>query len=396
MTIRTTKNNVLSQLKDRLFSELDQDTATRINDFAERFFHTSSASELAQTPLDNLYGMTLSSWEFLQSFDGTAPRVRVFNPNPEQYGWHSNHTVIQLLFKDMPFLVDSVRMELNRQQAGIHVIHSAVLRNHRKDCKLQAAGGEEKAESCMYLEIDRHTDEDWMKQLGRSLAEVQLLVAAAVNDYQAMTDRTRELQAMLAKQKGPQAQEAARFLGWLLEDNFTFLAADELDFDEANGQLTARRIAGHELGTLKRESAAIRKQVFNALSDNEQSSMRDTSPLQLVKYSKAARVHRPAYLDTVVVKKFDAEGRVCGEHRLFGLYTAPVYTSALDRIPMVSTRFENVVANSGFSRHGHAGKALIQILHELPEMKFSCPAKPNCSTWHWGSSTCRNAGCPVC
>lgn len=366
MTIRTTKNNVLSQLKDRLFSELDQDTATRINDFAERFFHTSSASELAQTPLDNLYGMTLSSWEFLQSFDGTAPRVRVFNPNPEQYGWHSNHTVIQLLFKDMPFLVDSVRMELNRQQAGIHVIHSAVLRNHRKDCKLQAAGGEEKAESCMYLEIDRHTDEDWMKQLGRSLAEVQLLVAAAVNDYQAMTDRTRELQAMLAKQKGPQAQEAARFLGWLLEDNFTFLAADELDFDEANGQLTARRIAGHELGTLKRESAAIRKQVFNALSDNEQSSMRDTSPLQLVKYSKAARVHRPAYLDTVVVKKFDAEGRVCGEHRLFGLYTAPVYTSALDRIPMVSTRFENVVANSGFSRHGHAGKALIQILHELP------------------------------
>ena len=48
--------------------------------------------------------------------------VRVYNPTYEQHGWQSPHTAIDIVSDDMPFLVDSVSMELSRREAGIHVL----------------------------------------------------------------------------------------------------------------------------------------------------------------------------------------------------------------------------------------------------------------------------------
>ncbi len=42
-------------------------------------------------------------------------------------GWQSTHTIIEIIHKDIPFLVDSVRMELNRREMAIHFINHAVL-----------------------------------------------------------------------------------------------------------------------------------------------------------------------------------------------------------------------------------------------------------------------------
>ena len=44
-------------------------------------------------------------------------KVRVYNPQIEQHGWQSTHTVVEVVTDDMPFLVDSVSMALNRPWA---------------------------------------------------------------------------------------------------------------------------------------------------------------------------------------------------------------------------------------------------------------------------------------
>ena len=41
-------------------------------------------------------------------------KIRIYNPNQEEHGWHSTHTIIEILMEDMPFLVDSVRMVLEK------------------------------------------------------------------------------------------------------------------------------------------------------------------------------------------------------------------------------------------------------------------------------------------
>ena len=60
-----------------------------------------------------------------------TPKVRVYNPRFEEHGWQSTHTAVEIVTDDMPFLIDSVSMELNRRGCGVHLIIHPVLRVRR-------------------------------------------------------------------------------------------------------------------------------------------------------------------------------------------------------------------------------------------------------------------------
>ena len=59
--------------------------------------------------------------------------MRVYNPDFEQHGWQSPHTVIEIVTDDMPFIVDSVTMELGRQGYAIDLVIHPVIRVRRDD-----------------------------------------------------------------------------------------------------------------------------------------------------------------------------------------------------------------------------------------------------------------------
>lgn len=364
--LKTGTHQALSPLAEHLNSTFPAAEAESIQQFAQYFFQVSTSEELDQQSPEQLLGPLLSSWEFVQHYDRSAPKVRLFNPDLEQHGWHSSHTVIQLLFPDMPFLVDSVRMALNHEQIGIHDIFNTVIPSCRQGDQLEqlAAGGSD--ESFIYLEVDRQTDPERLRQLRLRLSELHTLVAAAVNDYDAMRQRASELAEQLRQRDDDNAREAADYLDWLQADNFTFIACDQLNFSQENGQLIAQREAGQELGTLRLETEEERNRRFNRLSEDECRAMQDDAPLQLARYSRRSRIHRPAYLDLVVIKRYDDQGQVCGEYRFYGLYTLPVYSERLERIPLLRRKLSRLLASSGFNPQGHSGKTLVQILHELP------------------------------
>ena len=60
---------------------------------------------------------------------------------------------------------------------------------------------------------------------------------------------------------------------------------------------------------------------------------REKNLLNLTKANSRATVHRPAYLDYVGVKRFDADGEVVGERRFLGLYTHTAYSASPWEIP---------------------------------------------------------------
>ena len=364
--LKTGTHQALSPLAEHLNSTFPAAEAESIQQFAQYFFQVSTSEELDQQSPEQLLGPLLSSWEFVQHYDRSAPKVRLFNPDLEQHGWHSSHTVIQLLFPDMPFLVDSVRMALNHEQIGIHDIFNTVIPSCRQGDQLEQLAADGDDESFIYLEVDRQTDPKRLRQLRLRLSELHTLVAAAVNDYDAMRQRASEWAEQLRQRDDDNAREAADYLDWLQADNFTFIACDQLNFSLENGQLIAQREAGQELGTLRLETEEERNRRFNRLSEDECRAMQDDAPLQLARYSRRSRIHRPAYLDLVVIKRYDDQGQVCGEYRFYGLYTLPVYSERLERIPLLRRKLSRLLASSGFNPQGHSGKTLVQILHELP------------------------------
>ena len=88
--------------------------------------------------------------------------------------------------------------------------------------------------------------------------------------------------------------------------------------------------------------------------------------LIVTKANARSTVHRPGYLDYVGIKRFDAAGKVCGEHRFLGLYTSTAYSADLADIPLLRRKTANVVARAGVARGSHAGKALVNILASYP------------------------------
>ena len=85
---------------------------------------------------------------------------------------------------------------------------------------------------------------------------------------------------------------------------------------------------GSGLGILRQADGAESSRGFDKLPPAVRGRALEPYLLNLTKANSRATVHRPAYLDYVGVKRFDADGQVVGERRFLGLYTTPPTTRA--------------------------------------------------------------------
>src|SRR4030095_4029868 len=83
--------------------------------FEKLYYAEVDPEELAARVAKDLAGAAAAHLEFGSEFPGGSAKVRAYNPTQAQHGWHSTHTAIEIVNDDMPFLVDSVKLEGNRQ-----------------------------------------------------------------------------------------------------------------------------------------------------------------------------------------------------------------------------------------------------------------------------------------
>ncbi len=199
--------------------------------------------------MSDLAGCTLSAWRLLERFDHAQPQVRVYNPDYERHGWQSTHTAVEVLHHDLPFLVDSVRTELNRRGYSIHTLQTTVLsvRRGSKGELLEilpkgTQGDGILQESLMYLEIDRCANTAELNVLAKELEQVLGEVRVAVADFEPMKAKVQEILAGLVSTPASSRVDAGEkaeiksFLEWLVGNHFTFLGYEEFVVrDEADG-----------------------------------------------------------------------------------------------------------------------------------------------------------------
>ena len=196
------------QLQAALAQHVSEQALPQVGLFAEQFFGIVALEELTQRRLSDLVGCTLSAWRLLEDFQPASPQVQVFNPDYEKHGWQSTHTAVEVLHPDVPFLVDSIRMELNRRGYSIHTLQNNVFSVRRAASgELQEVlpkashGSGVQQEALIYLEIDRCANVGEMRTLEKALLEVLAEVRLAVLDFPAMQTRAEQLLAWLDKAK---------------------------------------------------------------------------------------------------------------------------------------------------------------------------------------------------
>ena len=366
------------KLDEALRERLSADQVDRVSDFAQRYFEHMPFDELVQQRFQDTYGAVLSAWEFIQQGPGDASRVWVFNPDLEKDGWESSHTVMFVLHPNIPFLIDSMRMEVNARELNIHTIHYTILNPDRdEDRRLQRLNEAVKKplepgeEALIVMEVDRHSDSAALSALRADVEQVMGEVRIAVSDFPRMREKATSILDELANPpktlSAEEVSEARAFLEWLVDDRFTFLGYDEYDFVRENRRTEIRQVTDSELGILRTYNERPSHIRMKDMPRQTREAMTDSSSLFIFgKSAQRSRIHRPAYPDYIAIKKFDANGRVIGERRFLGLYTSRVYHERPDQIPLLRRKIEYVLSESGFPREDYAGKELDQILTVYP------------------------------
>ncbi|NTS78725.1 NAD-glutamate dehydrogenase [Catenovulum sp. SM1970] len=373
-----TRNSAsLSVLLDNVYQliedKVEANQANLVVKFAKSLYQNIAKDDLADRNDSDLYGAALSLWRSFSEHTKKDFSVRVFNPELSQHGWESSHTIVEIITRDVPFLVDSIRMALTRQGLTAHwFLHSPILVDRDKKGRPVALGSDakNKDKSTVFLiEIDRLSQQDVIDELTGELNSVLGEVLFAVADWLDMRDKLSEVIAELKKSKNvldkAQLDEANTFLNWLANDRFTFMGYRQYDLAAVSGDYALKQVANSSLGLMK-HSVSKKQRKLSTLPASARDEALSQSILVLTKTNSKARVHRPVNHDYVGVKRFNNKGEVIGEHRFIGLMSSEFYNSSTSEIPLLNDKVQRVMNLSGLEQGMHSYKAVLNILETYP------------------------------
>jgi glutamate dehydrogenase len=294
-------------------------------------------------------------------------------------GRMKQHTLVQIINDNMPFLLDSTLAELAEQGHDPRLVAHPIIAVRRDEAGAliefvgEAAGRAPEGarrESLISIVIDRIDDSAAAERLRAGLARVYADVRVAVADWSAMRARVSEAAQAYRANPPPLADdevnEAIAFLDWMIGDNFTLLGVRAYGFPDSD--VAADPVAGSGLGILRDPDTRVlrRGKELVVMSPEVRAFLAKPRALIITKANVKSRVHRRVHLDYVGVKLFTADGRLDGELRILGLMTSNAYTGSTLDIPYLRHKVKLVARRAGFDSASYSGRALMNVLDSYP------------------------------
>lgn len=133
-------------------------------DFLRAYYRDLPDFDVDERSDDDLYAAAARHWDIGETRTGDAIEVEVFSPERVRDGWHSDRSIVLIVTSDAPFLVDTVRIVLERHQAATHLLVHPVLRVGRDQAGLiysiERPDDPFVVEAWTQVEIDRCDDDE--------------------------------------------------------------------------------------------------------------------------------------------------------------------------------------------------------------------------------------------
>lgn len=323
--------------------------------FANTAFRALTADELRRYSPEGLRACLQGFWRFADQ-NNAMLACHVFNPSFEEAGWEAEGTVIEIVARELPFLMNTLRIALGHAGYTIQVLLELSLPLVRDDAGHIVSLDEPRAshdipyQALLHLELNQHYSNE-------ALVILQTQVLGALERLQQVVEDFPRLLAWCEEAadgldgKGDAAacpQEAAHFLRWLQQGHFTFLAA----LREERGQTEALGLADYP--------------GFNPDLIEEESPDHDAEfPLFFAKSRTLSPIQHDRYGDVIVVGYPLPDGG-WGELRLYGLYTSRVQQHDPVTMPVLRQKLASLEHEAGLHRLSSEGRALDRLLRQHP------------------------------
>jgi glutamate dehydrogenase len=375
------RKEVINKLSKYIQKKLPRKKAKQLVALVPQYYRTIPLEDINTRSIEDLYGTILTHFGLMEQRAPKECKLRVYNPNLEQDGWQSTHTIVQLSYDDMPFLVDSLRMEINREGYTIHLVVSSGGIKVRRDKhgKLlevlppEATGKDVITEAITHMEIDRETDLEVLENIRKNLLRVLQDVTVVVADWKRMREELVKVLAEVDKFDNTvpsltheEIEESKSFLRWLMDDHFTFLGYRAYKTIGEGDKRALQLISNTGLGVLRDEKTSKVIRYFNELPPKALKLVTSPNVLIISKTNTRSTVHRSGYTDYIGVKLYDKAGNIIGERRFIGLYTSEAYISDPYQIPILRHKVKQMLEKSNLPPVSHSARTLRNILATLP------------------------------
>ena len=382
MSIHTSDkvNDLLVKIEKMASKNLKAKDISNILAMAKGLFNIISEQELVKKDVVDIYGFLLSFWRFIAKKERSASyHVRVYNPNFEEHGWNSGHTVVEFIGPDKPFQIDTLQILFSRLDIGIHnMMHigGAKIQRDKDGNLLQISDISDivdepfEFESIAFFEIDSQQDNpEILEQLKEKIQEHLNYIDLVVDDFEPMRNKLAntisELTDNCPDKKCEDFSEALAFLEWLRDRHFIFLGYCDLNLEQKAKKASFSLVEQSGLGLLRLGTRYLSSN-YHDFAKRLYTGQNQLSILSIAKSDHLSPVHRAGHMDIIGVTTYDENGKATGERRFLGLYTSVAYHSTPHNIPFLRLKVDKVLERSGFRYDGHAYKTLNSILETYP------------------------------
>jgi glutamate dehydrogenase len=176
------------QLEKQITDTYSLEDAAQLVPFTKEILHLYPVEELVDKPINAVISLFYNFWQFMQKVDVSEPVVQVFDSGLENERGESKYTNIFVLYRDMPFLIDSILIELNNRGLNVSIIKNHIF-NVIRDASGQITNAfvKESAEgvtreSGIFIQIDFRSSEEYHDELKQAITSVLGDVTAVTGD----------------------------------------------------------------------------------------------------------------------------------------------------------------------------------------------------------------------
>ena len=337
--------NVKKLLAQSLKKISDKITNKDMKEFSNVLYSSVSKEDLQFFRDQHLCASIKKTFELLKNkFNGSAKASYFIDKDEDDI------LVLQIIARDIPFLIDSISNFLKRASIDIHLIAHGMfyIERNKKGEFVELASFDENAskEYVIQIHISNRFENGGLQKLIDDISGVLKCIEHGVTDWLPMRNKMMLAATEMSNTQLDDGDEDSRieafdFLNWLIGNHFIYLGYAELELKNKKFVCDNKS----KLGVLKDKRYNIDNIILNDSFENDKY-------VTIRKSDSRSVVHRSAHMDMIIVKKYSGN-KLKSVYVFYGLFTSTVYYQSVRQIPLMRKKVEEVVMLYGYPEKSH-------------------------------------------
>lgn len=331
--------------------------------FIRKFYAIVPMLNLTKDDYDLYAKLVKNAFDFVQVRNPGNIKIRLYNGSEEKAD--SDHSIIEILSDEKPFLFDSTMCLLNRLNIEVEkVSHPNIYVNRDRNGKITSFSSDGNKELLIQIRTAYQLSDELSKKIELELKYILGLVKYAVDDWKSTLFQLSLYKNDFIKniEQDEGKKEQNEFLELMESKYFVFFGSVKYIFSRNGDYKVAENST---LGVLKPELEEY-EPLFASTIFTESFFKKSAGLIFIGKLNKVSVIHRDANIDYLCLRTLDSDGYLKEASIFVGLFTSILYYQSATLIPIIRGKLDYILKKANFCANSYAGKELISIMESLP------------------------------